>query len=276
MDRAIGLHLRCNQSLSDLREKAVRLNLPFFQFFLRQQSGNMIDPSKEEIAAFRACCKEYCNLFVHASYRINIADQSFSQHPALKQEIYWAQKLGCTDMILHPGSSPSCHAGIDAAVRVLNSIIKSTKEINFVLENVAFTTPSIGGTITDLQTIRDKLDEPNRLGFCIDTAHAYAFGYNLADHVEREQYIQAVGKTLGFDQIRLIHTNDTQTLLGSRHDSHCRIGNGNIGTEALKEFVLDARLLHIPLLLELPALAESEEVQDLSVVNSWHHYQSEK
>lgn len=270
MDRAIGLHLRCNQSLLELLEKAVRLELPFFQCFLRQQSGNMIDPSPQEIGLFRTSCSRYRPLFIHASYRINLADESFSHHPALKQELYWAQKLGFTHMILHPGASASYNSGIDAIARTLNSIIKSTQEIQIVLENVAFTTPSIGGSMNDLQTIRDKLDEPDRLDFCIDTAHAYAFGYNVADKEEREHYIQLLGQTIGFDHIKLIHINDTQSPLGSRHDIHCRMGNGNIGTQALKEFVLDTRLGHIPLLLELPAVADSEEEQDLMIVKSWH------
>lgn len=231
----------------------------------------MIDANPQEIDAFRKECNRYDQLFVHASYRINLADPSLSHHPALRQELYWAQKLGFTRMILHPGASSSHSQGIDAVVRTLNSIIKSTKNINFILENVAFTAPSIGGAVSDLQLIRDKLDEPDHLGFCIDTAHAYAYGFNLSEPGEREQYIQTLGQMLGFDHIKLIHINDTQSTLASRHDMHCRINNGNIGTDALKQFVLDSRLLHIPLLLELPAIDKSEEEQDLLTVRSWHY-----
>ena len=270
MDRAIGLHLRGNQSLAELTEKAVRLNLPFFQCFLRQQSGHIINASSQEIAAFRAVCNHYDQLFIHASYRINLADESMSHHPALKQELYWAQKLGFTHMILHPGASSSYDSGLDAIVTTLNSLIQSTSGIRFILENVAFGAPSIGGSIEDLLLIKNKLDQPDRLGFCIDTAHAYAFGYNLADKNERQHYIQALGQTLGFDQIKLIHINDTQSALGSRHDIHCRIGAGNLASVALKECILDPRLLHVPLLLELPAIAEPEEEQNLNTVRSWH------
>ena len=102
-------------------------------------------------------------------------------------------------MIFHPGASASYDEGIDAIVRSLNAIIKSARDIHIVLENVAFTAPSIGGSLEDLQLIRSKLDEPDRLGFCIDTAHAYAFGYDIANNVEREKYIQLLGQTIGFD-----------------------------------------------------------------------------
>ena len=165
MNRPIRIHLRCNRSLLELLEKAVRLNLPLFQCFLRHTTGNMIDPSKQEIVTFRDCCNQYSQLFVHASYRINLADASINRHPALRQELYWAQKLGFTHMILHPGASASFDEGIDALVRALNSIIKSARDIHIVLENVAFTAPSIGGCLEDLQLIRSKLDEPDKLGF---------------------------------------------------------------------------------------------------------------
>ncbi len=275
MNHVIGLHLRSNQSLHDLIEKALRLNLPFFQCFLRQQSGNMIVVNKEELASFRTACQHYPHLFVHGSYRINLADPTVNNHPALKQEIYWAEKLGFTHMIIHPGATSDYRAGIDAIARALNSIIRSSTTLQFVVENVAFASPSIGGDIADLQNIKNKLDNPERLGFCVDTAHAYAFGYNLADERARKEYIQAIGQVLGFDRITLIHINDTQSMVGSRHDIHCRMGSGTIGVEALKQFVLDPRMAHIPLLLELPAISEQEEEQDLITVQSWYHTKQE-
>jgi apurinic endonuclease (APN1) len=271
MAREIGLHLRCNQSLIDVVEKAVRLELNLFQCFLRQQSGTIVTANSQEIATFIACSKNYSNLFVHGSYSINLADETFTHHPALKQELYWAQRLGFTHMVLHSGASTSYSNGVDSVTRILNTIMKATSDIQFVLENVAFAAPSIGGSLEDLQLIRDKLDEPDRLGFCIDTAHAYAFGYDIANKQERDTYIESLGNTVGFDSIKLIHINDTQSGLGSRHDMHCRIGTGAIGAEELKEFALDKHLEHIPLILELPAVEESEEKEDLMLVRSWHH-----
>lgn len=269
--RLIGLHLRCNTSIIDILQKAVRLDLSFFQCFLRQQAGPIIDMSSQEIALWRAAAVRYKHIFVHASYRINIANYDFDYHPALKQELYWAQKLGCTHMVLHPGSYTIYDNGIDSIVRMLNSLMRSSTNIAFVLENVAFAAPSIGGNIADLKSIKDKLDCPDRIGFCIDTAHAYAYGYNLVDAADRSGFIQMLGEFLGFDSIVLIHTNDTQSGLACRHDIHCSLGSGNIGVDALREFVLDERLWDIPLLLELPVLEESQECHDLAVVKSWHY-----
>lgn len=270
MNREIGLHLRCNQSLLELIEKATRLELPLFQCFLRQQSGAMIQIPEQEITLFRTACCTFNKSFVHASYLINLAEPTFTHHPALKQELYWTRKLGFNHMVLHPGASATYAAGIDAIVRFLNSLTKSTKEIKFVLENVAFAAPSIGGSLEDLQAIHCKLDNPERVSFCIDTAHAYAYGYDIATENGRTLFINLLGTTLGYNNIALIHINDTQSTLGSRHDMHCHLGKGSIGAEPLKDFSLDKRLLHIPLILELPTLTEAEEKENLAIVKSWH------
>jgi apurinic endonuclease APN1 len=270
MNREIGLHIRCNQSILELIEKASRLKLPLFQCFLRQQSGKMIQAQAQEITNFRAACRNFRNSFVHASYLINLAEPTFTHHPALKQELYWARKLGFNHIILHPGSTAIHNAGIDAIVRVLNALTSSTQGIKFVLENVAFAAPSIGGSLEDLQAIHSKLDNPERVGFCIDTAHAYAYGYDLATKEGRKNFIDQLENTLGCDSIALIHINDTQSTLGSRHDMHCRLGVGTLGIDALKEFALDERLARIPLILELPTLTEEEEKKDIQIVLSWH------
>jgi apurinic endonuclease APN1 len=262
--------VRCNQSLIELIEKAVRLELPIFQCFLRQQSGKMVQAPEQEIALFRAACRNLSKRFVHASYRINLADPTTTHHPALKQELYWTRKLHFNHIVLHPGSAASCSSGIDALARTLNTLTASTKGIQFVLENVAFAAPSIGGSLEDLQAIRSKLDKPECVGFCIDTAHAHAFGYNLATPAGRKEFINLLGTTIGYESIALIHINDTESSLGAQHDIHCRLGAGTLGIEALKEFSLDTRLQHIPLILELPAIEESEEKEDLAIARSWH------
>lgn len=269
MKRNIGLHLRCNKSVTELIKKATRLELPLLQCFLRQPSGIMVPIGQQDIMLYRAAWHNIRKSFVHGSYRINLADPALTYHPALKQELYWTRKLGFNHIILHPGSYAIHDAGIDSVARMLNTYIHMAKGMQFVLENVAFAAPSIGGAIEDLQAIRNKIDYPDRLSFCIDTAHAYAYGYDIATNEGRNNFIDLLGSTIGYNTIALIHINDTQSTLSARQDIHCRIGTGTIGIEALKEFALDTRLQHIPLVLELPTLAENEEKEDLEIVRSW-------
>lgn len=270
MNRDIGMHIRYNQSIIELIEKTTSLSLPIFQCFLRQQSGKIVQIQEHDIALFETACHVARKSFVHASYRINLAEPTFTHHPALKQELYWTRKLGFKHIILHSGASTIHDHGIDAIVRTLNSLTKSTKDIQFVLENVAFTKPSIGGSLEDLHAIRNKLLHPERVGFCIDTAHAYAYGYDLATAESRKQFIDLLGSVLGYNNIALIHINDTQSRLGTHHDIHCTLGTGTIGHEALRSFALDPHLIKIPLILELPILTDTEEKIYLTAVRNWH------
>jgi apurinic endonuclease APN1 len=209
-------------------------------------------------------------LYVHGSYKINLADPTREQHPALKQELHWAKKLGFTHMILHPGSSSSHERGIDSIARNLNLLVRQHPTIKFVLENVAFEHPSIGGNLEDLHHIKSKLDCPEKIGFCIDTAHAFAYGYELRDEKSLANFIHSIDTLLDLNSIDLIHINDTTSGLASKNDIHCRIGQGTLGLRTLKEFACNEYLASRPLLLELPVLNEAGELHDLKIVKEWH------
>jgi deoxyribonuclease IV len=61
---------------------------------------------------------------------------------------------------------------------------------------------------------------------------------------------------LGFDNIRVIHANDSKTPLGSHVDRHQHIGGGYIGEEGFR------RILSHPKLRDKPFIAETPVDQD--------------
>jgi deoxyribonuclease-4 len=81
-----------------------------------------------------------------------------------------------------------------------------------------------------------------QLGVCIDTAHAFAAGWDLRTQAGLESLLGAIERTVGLARVPVIHTNDSKALLGSRVDRHEHIGKGKIGLEAF------ARMLNHPLL----------------------------
>lgn len=270
MTRLIGLHIRCNEHLGDITQKAMRFNLEIFQCFLRHQDSTLLQPKPEELENFKLYRQQYKQLYAHASYKINLADTRLNRHPALREEINLARQLEFTHIIIHPGAADDKQQGIDSISRQLNFLTKHVSDITLVLENVAFGQPSLGGDLQDIANIIHKLDRPESVGICIDTAHAYAFGYNLAQHNNLDQFITLVGEIIGFQKISLIHINDTQTHLGSRHDVHCRMGQGTIGQDNLKRLALNKQLSHIPIICELPTLPEDQELEDLQIIQAWH------
>ena len=273
--RGIGLHVRLTGTLVDLIQKAIRLQLPFFQcFFLEQATGRAPKPTQYEIATFLALRREhFTKMYLHASYWINLASVHRTSHRALRHEFEWAKRLEFTDIIFHPGSAKGAKArrsGIEAVARVLNSIFKSESEMGIVMENTAHGNLSVGGDLQDFALLISLLDQPERLSFCIDTAHAHSFGYDVMSEKGQQDFIDLLASTIGIHTIELIHLNDTREVCGSKMDRHYAVGRGVLGIEGLKRFVLYPRLSTIPLLLELPEMPEEEEKNALDEVRSWH------
>lgn len=273
--RHIGLHLRLTSTLSELIEKAVRLKLDLFQCFLvLQSSGRLIVPTNEDAQHFLTLRRQYFkDVILHGSYWINLASIYNTKHYSMDREIALAKKLAFNYIVLHAGSAKggrNKYDGIDAVVRVLNTACVKDPDIHFVLENAAFGNLSVGGDIEDFALILKKLDRPEKLLFCIDTAHAHSYGYDVHSEAGQEQFIQLLATAIGIERIALLHLNDTKQIMGSKRDQHDILGQGLLGVEALRRFAMHPNLAHIPLLLELPDVPEEKETEILAIVRSWH------
>lgn len=273
--REIGLHLRLESTLAELVERARRLNVDLFQcFFVHQATGAPIRFSSEEVAQFQSARREYFkDLYLHGSYWINLASLEYNGIRAFEHELRQAKRLEFTHMILHPGNAKGAKnkiQGIDALVAILNDTMKREKEVQLVLENAVHGKMTIGSDLEDFAILKSKLDFPDRISFCVDTAHAYAYGYDITNPVKLEEFIALLDRTMGIDRIVLIHLNDTMHKLGSGIDQHVIPGQGRLGQEVLQRFVLHPRLQHIPLLMELPVLEEDEQAEVLEMVRGWH------
>lgn len=274
--RPIGLHLRVNTTLKDVIDNAENLGAGCFQcFFIFQPTLSPLVISKEEKLIIRDCINAYHGVsYLHASYWINLARLFPKKHSILERELKLARALGFKYVIAHPGAVKNKEhkqQGIKALAETLNNAIQKNDFVTFVLENAAHGGKAIGGDLSDFEELRSKLRYPDRVKFCIDTAHAFVYGYDIRDVHTREEFIILLENTIGIENIILIHLNDTINNCGSRQDQHSAIGKGIIGEVALKQFVLHSKLKNIPLILELPILPESEQIAILEQVKSWHH-----
>lgn len=271
----VGLHMRLDGSLMALAQKALRLQLPFFQCFLVLLTTNKLiklTPQQvDEFVEFRR--RHFKQLYMHGSYWINLASLQYNGYGMFKKELALAKKLEFTHMILHPGSAKGAQnvlEGINALAQMLNKIMQEEQEITFVLENTAHGNMSVGSNLQDFKQLLEQLEQPERIAFCVDTSHAYAYGYDISTIRGQEEFIQLLDDTMGLHRIVLIHLNDTKELMGSRIDRHDVVGQGRLGQALLKHFVMHPKLCKIPIVLELPVLEEPQEVAILQDVIDWH------
>lgn len=275
VNKRIGLHLRINNSIVPMAQQAIRMELPFFQCFLLLLATNkLVAPSAQEVREFLALRRDHFDaLYLHGSYWINLASLENNGYHMLRKELTLAKRLEFTHLILHPGSAKGAREkseGIDALARMLNRLLFHEQDIKVILENTAHGNLSVGSDLLDFQQLLQKLDQPDRIYFCIDTSHAHAFGYDIVDINKQSAFVDLLDELVGLERVVLIHLNDTKEKRGALIDRHDVLGQGRLGDAALRHFIMQPRIAHIPVLMELPSLPESEELALLRKVIGWN------
>jgi deoxyribonuclease IV len=241
----------------------------FFSFVVSKGKTCYISIKKKDIGLFCKTKKKLSsNVFMHCSYWINLSSCdytsiTFSQKLLIK-EARIAKRLGIKSLVLHPGyvSQPNCfdgdlwkRDGIYSLAFQLNCFLSNERTLNVLIENSAYGGMSIGGDLSDFSKLIKLIKHPERIGFCIDLAHAFAYGYDVRDV---DGFVDFVDDVIGCKRVKLIHFNDTNEKLASKYDSHEVPGRGRIGLKALKRFATHEKFRMIPKLIEPPSDREAE------------------
>jgi deoxyribonuclease-4 len=214
-------------------------------------------------------------VFGHSGYLINLgAPSSENREKSLKslvQEIGFATELGLPFLVLHPGAHLDSGeaSGLSQMVAGLNEAFQETKSspVRIALENTAGQGTCLGHEIRHLAEIFDRVEKPERLAVCLDTAHFFEAGYDIRQPKGWEKAIDEVDDLIGIKQVVAFHLNDSKTDLGSRVDRHAGIGQGKIGREAFRHIVNDARFAGLPGCLETPKSKDlHEDVENLAIL----------
>lgn len=242
-----------------------------------QWFGRLYEPAV--VARFRSQLAQsglHC-IFGHTGYLINVAapkgENREKSIKSLIQEIELAHAIELPFLVLHPGAHLGTEesTGLEQIVAGLNEVLRITKtsRVRIALENTAGQGTCLGCRIEQLAWIYDHIDQPERLGICLDTAHFLAAGYDIRTPKGWDAAIGQVESLVGLDQILAFHLNDSKTELGSRVDRHAHIGQGKIGLEAFRYIVNDPRFTNHPGCLETPKSDDlREDIKNLAVLRS--------
>jgi deoxyribonuclease-4 len=197
----------------------------------------------------------------HASYLINLAspkdDLWEKSQLAHADELLRAHAYAIPHVVLHPGAHTG--AGVEYGVRriaeALNRIHQLTPECSDTLtclEVMAGQGSCLGRSLAELAAILDAVEEPQRVGVCLDTCHLHAAGYDLRSRGDYEKFMQDVRDNLGLDVVKVWHFNDSKGALASNLDRHVHIGEGDIGLEGFRSILNDQSWDGVAMLLETP------------------------
>ncbi|HMS01847.1 MAG TPA: deoxyribonuclease IV [Gemmatimonadaceae bacterium] len=194
----------------------------------------------------------------HDSYLINLA----SPDPTLRArsiesfraELRRCHALGLDALVSHPGNFMDDRASglarnADAIVEALEAEPGPTR---LLMELTAGQGTVLGGTFEEMAELLARIPAPlsARVGVCLDTAHIWAAGYDL--QADYDQIWSRFDATIGLARLGCLHLNDSKAALGSHLDRHELIGEGTIGAAPFQRLMTDARLAHVPRIIETP------------------------
>ena len=213
----------------------------------------------------------------HSSYLINLASpdealQTKSRN-SLQEETERCNLLKVPNLIFHPGSHVGSgeEPGMDRIAENMNQVLASVPDntVTLCLETTAGQGSNLGYTFEQIATMMDRVEDKDHVGVCLDTCHIFAAGYAITDAKDYKKTIKQFNDTIGLDNLKIVHTNDSKTEFGSKKDRHEHIGEGHIGIEAFRNFVNDKRFKNIPFILETPKEKDlAEDVENLKKLRS--------
>jgi deoxyribonuclease IV len=265
----LGAHLSTRGGVTTIFARAKTVDASAIALFSKNASQWKAKPLlDQECASFDELRRQAGNppVVIHAAYLINLAttNPEFLEKSVsgLVDELERAERLGVESVVLHPGAhmGAGIDAGLDQIARALDRVHRLLPECSVVtlLETAAGQGSCLGCTFEELGRVIRFVDEPHRIGICVDTCHVFSAGYDIRTEDGWNRMIDELDREVGADKVGAFHINDSKKPLGARVDRHEHIGEGEIGIEAFAAVVNDPRFLRIPKMLETPKPDEFE------------------
>jgi len=196
----------------------------------------------------------------HDSYLINLAspDEALRAKSirSFAGELTRCRTLGIPWVVSHPGNyMDERAAGLERNARGYAECLDAVPgAVGVLIEGTAGAGTALGATFEELRALRDGMSESARarVGFCLDTAHLHAAGYDVARGIEGVW--EEFDRVVGLDLLKCLHLNDSKAAPGSHLDRHQWIAEGTIGAEPFRRIMRDPRLANVIKIIETPKL----------------------
>ncbi len=259
----IGVHISKSGTLDSWVDNAIQRKCSAFQVFTRSpRSWFAKDLDLDETKKFRekleASNIDRMATCAHMPYLPNLStpeDEGYEKSiKAMIEEVKRCDKLGIPYLVTHLGSHKGSgeENGIKRLTNALNEVAKTKTDVMVLLENTAGQKNSVGSDFKQLAEIFSKCKPTKKFGICLDTCHAFVAGYDLRTKDAVEKTMKEFDDVIGFENLKILHLNDSKGELNSNLDRHNHIGLGEIGNEGLSEVVKTMNKNNIPIVLETP------------------------
>src|SRR4029077_8851396 len=111
--------------------------------------------------------------------------------------------------------------------------------------------------------VADAGVDAGRLAFCLDTAHAWGAGVDVADPAAADAFLAEFDARIGLDRLVMLHLNDSRSERGSLLDAHEDRGAGRSGEAGIAPLLRHPGLAHATYILETPGMDEGYDAINL-------------
>lgn len=243
----IGAHTRDDKPLEAARERKADV----VQFFLSDPQGwaaPQRHPQADDLIA------EDLHIVIHSRYLVNVASLNnkirIPSRKLVAQDAKMAGELGAFGLVVHGGHvrrGESVDAGIENWRKMFE---RATFEVPILIENTA---GGDGALAKDLDTFARLWDSVGEFGagFCLDTCHAFAAGWELDTVVDKVMAITG--------RIDLVHLNNSRDEWQSGRDRHANVVGGE-GTIPPEDLAGVAAAAGAPVVVETPAEGQADDI----------------
>lgn len=257
----LGCHLSSSAGFMAMGETALKLKANTFQFFLRNPRGGAAkDINPDDVKEFLNLAREhqFGKILAHAPYTLNPCSKDENTRDFARQ--VFADDLRRMENIpgnlynFHPGShvGQGTEVAIEQIVEILDEVMPEAKHTTVLLETMSGKGSEVGSTFEELAEIiaKAKINQPEKLGVCLDTCHVYSAGYDIINKLD--EVLAHFDKVIGLNRLHAIHLNDSMMEFNSHKDRHEKIGKGSLGLDGIIRFINHPALKGIPINLETP------------------------
>ena len=255
----IGNHTSSSKGYAAMGRQIVKNGGNTFAFFTRNPRGGnakAIDPA--DVAKFQEIAREheFGKIVAHAPYTLNACAakenlRDFARN-TFSDDLKRMEATPGNYYNFHPGShvGQGIEVGIQKIAEVLNAVLTEEQTTTVLLETMAGKGSEVGSHFEELRAIMDLVEKRDKLGICLDTCHVWDGGYDIVNNLDG--VLTEFDRIIGLDHLKAIHLNDSLIPLGSHKDRHARIGEGQIGLDALVRVIRHPALEGKPFILETP------------------------
>ena len=254
----VGAHVSIAGGVDNAVERQLDIEGNCGQIFTTSpQVWQQPDIEDEEAETFREGTAENLDgpWVIHSSYLVNLAtpkdDLREKSIDSMQAELDAAAELDIEYVNTHLGAHTGAGVedGLDNAAHVIDEL-DVPEDVTILIESDAGSGTKLGGEFEELAAVLDRADE--HLEVCLDTAHAWAAGYDLSSPEAVEETVAEFDDVVGLERLSCIHLNDSKHGVGTNKDEHAHVGEGEIGVDGMTAVINHEDLRDLPFVLETP------------------------